>query len=114
MRFGFAYTQSVLFVGLSVDQLHLSAGEKAAFGYALWPLMTVIPSGIMSWIEATGCTTHPLMRQFRGHVAYDALMASSYILYYLVCWIILEASSSSWSSTNKNVPSKVRPKAKTQ
>jgi len=85
MKFGFAYTQSVLFAGLSVDQLW--AQNEKGFEYALWPVMTVIPSAIFSWVEATGCTTHPLMTNFGGHVMYDAFMATSFVLFYLVCWL---------------------------
>lgn len=87
MKFGFPYTQSVLFAGLSIDQLFRPASEKG-FEYALWPLMTVIPSGIFGWIEATGCTTNSLMLNYGGHLPYDVFMASSYPLFYLVCWLV--------------------------
>ena len=91
IKYGFAYTQAVLFVGLSVDQLLLPAKEKG-FEYALWPVLTVIPSGILSWVEATGCTTHPIMRHWGGHVAYDVVMGSSYLAFYLVCWVRYQMS----------------------
>lgn len=94
VKFGFPYTQSVLFAGLSLDQLLLPSSEKG-FAYCLWPVMTVIPSALFSWIEATGCTTHPLMVHLGGHVVYDAFMASSYLLFYLVCWLYFGVSQPS-------------------
>jgi hypothetical protein len=99
-RLGFAYTQSVLFAGLSIDQLLLPASEKG-FVYTLWPIMTVIPSAVFSWIEATGCTTYPIMVKFGGHVVYDAFMASSYVLFYLICWLRYEVHSISICKVKK-------------
>jgi len=95
VKFGFAYTQSVLFAGLSLDQLLSLPPSEKGFAYCLWPVMTVIPSALFSWIEATGCTTHPLMVHWGGHVVYDAFMASSYLLFYLVCWLYFGGSSQS-------------------
>ena len=86
IKFGFAYTQTVLFAGMSIDQLtSVSTEDKGSFDYALWPLFTTLPSTAISWIESTGCTTSPLMRLGAGHVVYDVFMSSSYILYYLAC-----------------------------
>lgn len=85
IKFGFSYAQTVLFAGLSFDQLFLPDNEKG-FEYALWPILTVIPSGIFTWIESTGCTTSPLMKD-HGHVIYDVYMTTSYILFYVLCWM---------------------------
>lgn len=84
VRFGFSYTQAVLFAGLSIDQMMLPEPEKG-FEYALWPLMTTVPNGILAWVESTACTSSPLMKQY-GHLIYDIYMASSYVFFYLVCW----------------------------
>lgn len=84
-RFGFSYTQAVLFGGMSIDQLLLPAGEKQTFEYALWPLLTTIPNGIFSWVECLTCTTSVLMRQ-HGHLVYDFYMVCSYTLFHLICW----------------------------
>jgi hypothetical protein len=84
-KFGFSYTQAVLFGGMSIDQLILPAKEKDTFEFALWPLLTTIPNGIFSWVECLTCTTNPLMQQ-HGHLVYDLYMVSSYTLFYLVCW----------------------------
>jgi hypothetical protein len=85
VKFGFSFTQSVLFAGLSLDQLFLPDNEKG-FEYALWPILTVVPSGIFTWIESTGCTTSPLMKD-HGHVIYDVYMTTSYTLFYVLCWM---------------------------
>ncbi|CAB9517614.1 expressed unknown protein [Seminavis robusta] len=84
VRFGFSYAQSVLFAGMSVDQLLLPDSEKG-FEYALWPLITTVPSGIFAWLESTSCSSNSMMQQ-HGHLIYDVYMASSYILFYLICW----------------------------
>jgi hypothetical protein len=85
VKFGFSYAQMVLFAGLSFDQLLLPNNEKG-FEYALWPILTVVPSGIFTWIEAIGCTTSPLMKD-HGHVIYDVYMTTSYIFFYVLCWM---------------------------
>lgn len=84
VRFAFSYTQAVLFTGLSIDQLMLPEKEKG-FEYALWPLMTTLPSGVLAWVEGTACTTSPLMQR-HGHIIYDVIMSGSYIIFYLTCW----------------------------
>jgi hypothetical protein len=87
--------------------LLLSADQKG-FEYALWPASTVLPSGIFSWWEAVSCTTSPAMIQY-GHVIYDAYMASSYILFYLICWlrsthvVSFKISSTATKKTKKEV-----------
>jgi len=84
-RFGFSYAQSVLFAGLSIDQLLLPKSEKG-FEYALWPLITTLPNGAIAWIESLSCSSSPLMKQ-HGHLVYDVYMAISYIVFYLICWV---------------------------
>ena len=89
VRFGFSYTQAVLFAGLSIDQLlMLPQTEKECFEYALWPLLTTVPNGILAWIESTSCTTDSffLMKKY-GHVIYDMYMAMSYIVFYIICYV---------------------------
>ncbi len=82
---GLFVPQIVFFAGLSFDQLLLPNNEKG-FEYALWPILTVVPSGIFTWIEAIGCTTSPLMKD-HGHVIYDVYMTTSYIFFYVLCWM---------------------------
>jgi hypothetical protein len=93
VRFGFSYTQTILFAGMSIDQLlHNSSSSSVsnhhhtdAWEYALWPIITVIPSTIMSLVECMGCTkTNFLGMKTYGHVVYDIVMALSYVVYY---WI---------------------------
>ena len=84
-RFGFSYTQAVLFGGMSIDQLSSPESEKETFEYAWWPLLTTIPNGIFSWVECLTCTSSALMRE-HGHLVYDLYMVCSYTLFYLVCW----------------------------
>lgn len=85
VKFGFSYTQAVLFGGMSMDQLSLPLKEKG-FEYALWPIITTIPNGIFSWIESVGCTSSILMQR-HGHIVYDLYMASSYPIFYIICWL---------------------------
>lgn len=66
-RFGFSYAQSVLFAGLSIDQLLLSKDDKDCFEYAMWPLITTLPNGVFAWIESLTCSSSPLMQQ-HGHL----------------------------------------------
>lgn len=90
-KFAFAFTQMVFFAGLSFDQLLFVPQTDKGFEYALWPLVTVIPSTALSWWESTSCTTSVIMRDY-GHVIYDTFMASSYILYYLICLVRIQRS----------------------
>jgi len=89
VRFGFSYAQAVLFGGSSIDQLLLPRNEKDLFEFALWPLLTTVPNGLLAWYESTRCTSpsSPLMQQ-HGHLIYDGYMVSSYIGFYLICWLI--------------------------
>ena len=86
VRYGFSYTQSVLFAGLSIDQLLLSKDDKSCFEYALWPLITTLPNGMFAWVESLTCSSSTLMQQ-HGHLVYDIYMASSYVVFYLICWV---------------------------
>lgn len=88
VKFGFSYTQAVLFAGMSIDQLMIRKKDKG-FEYALWPLITTIPNGVFSWVESVTCTSSFLMRE-HGHLVYDIYMASSYIVFYLICWARLK------------------------
>eukprot|EP00978_Attheya_sp_CCMP212_P047809 scaffold434113_cov51-Attheya_sp.AAC.3 len=102
MRNGFAYTQTILFVGLSLDQVFFSKyHHQGGFEFALWPLITVLPSTALSWVESLTCTTSFLMKD-HGHLVYDAYMSSSYILFYLICW-----------GRSKHYTLKIAPKLKT-
>ncbi|KAL3931673.1 MAG: hypothetical protein SGBAC_011199 [Bacillariaceae sp.] len=85
-RFGFSYTQAVLFGGMSLDQIFfVPLKQQQTLEYALWPLITTLPNGAWAWFECTACTTHPWMIQY-GHILYDAYMVSSYTLFYLFFW----------------------------
>jgi hypothetical protein len=84
VKFGFSYTQAVLFGGMSMDQLLSLPRKEKGFEYALWPIITTIPNGIFSWIESVGCTRSILMQR-HGHIVYDLYMASSYLIFYVIC-----------------------------
>ena len=87
LRFGFAYTQCFLFLSLSVDQLLcVPTAKKDSFAFAAYPLITVIPSILFSWKEASTCSSSPLMRKY-GHVVYDSWMGFSYALYIGACYV---------------------------
>jgi hypothetical protein len=92
VKFGFSYTQAVLFGGMSIDQLLLDKQEKG-FEYVLWPLLTVIPNVVFAWVKSTTCTSGFLMKE-HGHIVYDIYIVSSYIVFYLICY---------WVRSKKNV-----------
>ena len=87
IKFGFAYAQCCFFLCFSIDQLASTKKENKGLAFALYPLVTVIPSILISWIEATSCSTSDIMRSY-GHVVYDAFMALSYPLFYVMCTVI--------------------------
>mmetsp|Transcript_14261 Transcript_14261/g.21420 ORF Transcript_14261/g.21420 Transcript_14261/m.21420 type:complete len:293 (+) Transcript_14261:126-1004(+) len=84
LKFGFAFAQCFFFFGLSLDQLLCVSAEKKTFAFALYPLITVLPSIIFSLAEATACSSLPLLKAY-GHIVYDTYMGFSYILYYGIC-----------------------------
>jgi hypothetical protein len=84
-KFGFSYTQAVLFGGMSIDQLMLPRSQKNTFEYALWPILTTIPNGFFAWIECLTCTSNSLMKQ-HGHIVYDLYMVCSYTVFYMLCY----------------------------
>ena len=84
LKFGFAFAQCFFFFGLSLDQLFCVSADKKTFAFALYPLITVLPSITFSLAEATSCSSLPLMKAY-GHVVYDAYMGVSYIMYYGIC-----------------------------
>ena len=84
LKFGFAFAQCFFFLGLSLDQLFSVPTHKKNFAYALYPLVTVLPSNMLSWLECTSCSSSSLMTSF-GHANYDVLMGSSYAIYYMIC-----------------------------
>ena len=98
VRFAFSYTQAVLFAGMSIDQLLLAKRDKG-FEYALWPLSTVMPNGMFSWIESLTCTS-TFLTKTHGHIIYDTYMASSYIIFYPVCWIRMKHRYKSKAKAN--------------
>jgi len=86
-KFGFAYAQCCFFLSFSIDQLLSIPKEKKGLAFALYPLVTVVPSLIISWYEATACSTSTIMRLY-GHVIYDGFMALSYIFFYVLCSLL--------------------------
>jgi hypothetical protein len=73
------------FYGYMLYKYSMVPTEEKGFEYALWPLVTTLPSGMMAWFESISCTSSAPMKLY-GHVLYDFFMVSSYIAFYPVCY----------------------------
>jgi len=93
-KFGFPFAQCILFFGLSLDQLFFVRSEQKTFAYALYPFVTVLPSGILSILECTRCSSGSFWAAY-GHVIYDVFMALSYPIFYALCSIYYGRSRAS-------------------
>lgn len=80
MKYGFSCALSYFFAGFSLDQLLFVPTHKKNFAYAIYPLLTVIPSILLAWFEATSCTSSSLLVK-HGHSLFDSWVGVSYSLY---------------------------------
>lgn len=94
LKFGFSYTLVVLFGGQSLDQLFLPRQQKETIEYMLWPLITMLPTLCLSVMESWFCTNGFAFAE-HGHVVFDGYIASSYGMYYLVCWQLHKSNAAS-------------------
>lgn len=83
--FGFTYTQTILMLEFSINQLCRKKEEKD-MGYFLYPVMVGLPLTIIGWMESTMCST--IVRDlFYGHLAYDAFIPIAMMAWYMVVHI---------------------------
>jgi hypothetical protein len=82
-RFGFTYTQTILFICFSWNQLLQCRSDKN-FAYALYAAMVSFPLGLLAWLESTVCSNFII--HYGGHLIYDAYIPLSSILFYLCCY----------------------------
>ena len=84
IKFGFSFAQCFFFMSLSFDQMLNVPSDKKGFTYAIYPLMTVIPSISLAWAEASSCSSSKSMKAY-GHLIYDVFMGLSYVSFYVLC-----------------------------
>ena len=80
MKYGFAFSLSYFFTGFSLDQFLFVPASKKNFAYAVYPLVTVIPTILLAVFEATSCSSSPILMAF-GHCFLDSWLGVSYNLY---------------------------------
>jgi hypothetical protein len=81
----FTYIQSALLICYSVNQLSRDKEQKC-FSYAIYPALVAFPLTMVGWMESTQCTAF-LQDKLYGHLVYDAFIAVTLLLWYLVCYI---------------------------
>lgn len=80
--FGFTYTQTILILEFSINQLFRPKEEKD-LAYFLYPVMVGVPLTMIGWMESTMCST--MVRDwFYGHLVYDAYIPLSMMAWYMV------------------------------
>ena len=79
---GFTYTQTILVLQFSINELCRPKEEKD-LAYFLYPTMVGLPLTLIGWMESTMCST--LVRDwFYGHLAYDAYIPLAMMAWYMV------------------------------
>jgi hypothetical protein len=83
-QFGFTFTQTVLLLTFSCGEIMRPREEKNFLEYGLYPIVVGLPLLIIAWLESTQCSN--FMVKLGGHLVYDAFIAISMTLFYLICW----------------------------
>lgn len=83
VRMGFTYTQTVLFLCFSLNQLMQRKSDKT-FAYTLYAALVTFPLGLVGWQESMACTNFVI--KYGGHLIYDAYIPISSIIFYLLCY----------------------------
>jgi len=92
MKYSFVFGMSFFFVAFSLDKLLFVPASKKNFSYAIYPMVTVIPSILLAWFEATLCSSSMLLTNF-GHSFFDSWLGVSYILYAVIAHLHLSRIS---------------------
>jgi len=79
-RFGFTYTQTVLFICFSWNQLSQPRANKN-FAYALYAAAASLPLKLLAWLESMACGNFII--HYGGHLLYDSYipLSLSYFIY---------------------------------
>jgi len=85
--FGFTFTQTILMLAFSINQLCRNVKEKD-FAYAMYPTLVGLPLTMVGWMESTQCTNF-VRDMFYGHLVYDAFIPISMLVWY--CWCYARA-----------------------
>ena len=81
--FGFTYTQTVLLVTFSLNQI-LRPKEEKGFAYFAYGTIVSFPLGMVGWLESTQCQSFVI--HYGGHLLYDAFIPLSSAIFYLICY----------------------------
>jgi hypothetical protein len=76
---GFTYVQTVLVLTFAFYEVFFRPREDKDMSYD-WEWATSVPFMVVSWVEATACTS--FLRDIGGHMWYDASIPSAILLYY--------------------------------
>lgn len=98
-RFGFTYTQTVLFMCFSLNQLMQRRSDKN-FPYALYAAIVSFPLGLLAWLESMSCSN--LVIHYGGHLIYDAYIPLSSVMFYLCCYLKEIAASRVYVKVQKS------------
>jgi hypothetical protein len=82
-EFGFMYTQTVLLMASSINQLVRRKDEKN-YQFALYPWLVGLPLIGIGWIESTLCLKF-VKDKLYGHLIYDGYIPVSIAIWYLLC-----------------------------
>jgi hypothetical protein len=87
----FTFVQTTLMVISSVNQLCLSHCKKG-MAYAMFPWISSLPLTCMGWMESLYCNAF-VKEHLYGHVAYDAFIPLSILMWYVACYVHSTSSS---------------------
>ena len=78
--FGFTYTQTVLMLSFSINQLGKAKDDK---GFAYQSYATIVSIGVplVGWLESTMCSSFVIY--IGGHLIYDGFIAAATLVFYL-------------------------------
>jgi len=92
MKYGFSFGLSSFFIGFSLDQLLALPSKEKGFAFAIYPLVTVIPSILFAWFECTSCSSSWILMKY-GHSAFDSWLGVSYNMYAVITHLYLNNTS---------------------
>ncbi|CAB9516901.1 expressed unknown protein [Seminavis robusta] len=84
VNLSFTYVQSIAMSAVAWNEM-TKPKEAKGFEYSMFPCLIALPLGLLAWVESTQCSS--FIRDFGGHVLYDAFIPISMTVFYVVCWI---------------------------
>lgn len=79
---GFTYTQTVLLLASSFNQLNLPL-EKKGYVYSTFAVVVACPVGLVGWLESQTCGD--FLIKYGGHLIYDGGICVSLFVFLLLC-----------------------------